>query len=349
MLTVLQTYRGFAAMLVVFFHSALAAKAYFGEQPLLDVFIFGSSGVQFFFALSGFIIYYIHRADIDQPAALPNYALKRLIRIYPIYILVTLAFAPLWLFVPSIGEPFHKDVGALLLSLLLVPQSHFPHLGVAWTLTHEMLFYFVFATLIIRRSLGLALLAVWAAAIVVANLLADGELTLPLRYFVSTNNLLFMLGMFAARLAIARRWQHVALFVLGNILFLAVGAWTNTVGMQPDPFEYNLMVAGFGVASFLILLQAEAPALQRFFANRRLLLLLGDASYSIYLIHYPLVSATCKVLKYLGLGAGNTLIAFVVAAAFSAAAGVALHLIVEKPMLRWLGRRYRTQRRVVAA
>jgi peptidoglycan/LPS O-acetylase OafA/YrhL len=72
------------------------------------------------------------------------------------------------------------------------------------------------------------------------------------------------------------------------------------------------------------------------------MLLLGDASYSIYLVHYPIVSAACKALAWAGLDAGDTLLAFTIAVLAATAAGVGLHLVVEKPLLQRLGRGFRS-------
>jgi len=104
MIHLLQVYRGCAAMLVVLFHASARIKKLYGVErhAFLDFFDFGDAGVQFFFVLSGFIIYHIHRNDIGRVG---DYLIKRVIRIYPIYIFVTLLILPAWYFLPSIGFP----------------------------------------------------------------------------------------------------------------------------------------------------------------------------------------------------------------------------------------------------
>ncbi len=63
--------RGIAALLVVEFHGerALALPQYVGHMPLGGVTGFMHTGVDFFFVLSGYIIFAVHRADIGRPAA----------------------------------------------------------------------------------------------------------------------------------------------------------------------------------------------------------------------------------------------------------------------------------------
>lgn len=321
MLSLIQAYRGFAAVLVVLYHAGTLASAKFGASPGLEIFNFGWSGVQFFFVLSGFIIYHVHERDIGQPSMLPDYARKRVIRIYPAYIIVTLLLAPVWLFVPSLGEPYHKDLGALVLSLLLVPQPHSPHLAVAWTLVHEVMFYALFATAICSRKLGLMVMGSWFTAVAVANLFFT-PLTFPATYVLSANNLLFCLGMLAAAWKRDFGWP---LFIAGNALFLLTGL---LAGRQHDVVSYILL---FGLASFAIVKCAR-----RLDAHFRhpVLGLLGDASYSIYLVHYPTLSATVMVLRAAGVESG--LVAYVLSVPVGIAAGIVFHKVIEAPVLNYL-------------
>jgi peptidoglycan/LPS O-acetylase OafA/YrhL len=334
MLSLLQVYRGFAAVLVVLYHASEMTDAFFGDPSFYRVFYFGQAGVQFFFVLSGFIIYYIHRRDVGRPAQLIPYAQKRAVRIYPVYILITLALAPFWLL--GLGEPYHHSMSALISSLLLIPQSHYPHLGVAWTLVHEMLFYVFFATFIVSRQAGRIALAVWFSAIIVANLLLQAELPMPASYFLSVNNLLFGLGMLAAYIVTQRpHWlRHgMTLFVLGNLGFLAVGMLANQL-RAPAGFPYALTALLFGLASFAIILQSTHPQINAALGRRKLLLLLGNASYSIYLIHVPVLSFAGKVILKVGL-AMPPAVEFAGTALLAVLAGIALHFLVEKPLLRY--------------
>lgn len=341
-LHVLQVYRGLAAVLVVLHHARGIVPAYFGggENPLLAFFAFGKAGVQFFFVLSGFIIYYIHRVDIGSPSRLLPYITKRVIRIYPVYVFVTLLFVPFWMFVPQFGEPYHKDVSALILSLLLFPQGHLPHLGVAWTLVHEMIFYVIFSGLILNRVLGTAGLVAWIAAIALANSVLGAQLPFQLAYFLSINNLLFGLGIVAAWLAPNPREgskSGVVVFVLGNIGFLAIGLLADSIP-QPTPTEQCALILGFGIAALLIVLQAKNTILDRMAARRPVMRLLGDASYSIYLIHYPLLSVCCKALKHVGAHWPSSL-SFLLISLLAVLCGMGLHICIEKPILKLLRKR----------
>ena len=80
----LQALRGLAALLVVAHHTAgTLARAKYGGHELVGGLLFplGRAGVDLFFVLSGFIIYYVHHADIACPDRFRNYAVRRLSRI----------------------------------------------------------------------------------------------------------------------------------------------------------------------------------------------------------------------------------------------------------------------------
>lgn len=328
MLALVQTYRGFAALLVVLYHAAGAVRVFFGGD--IHAFDFGWSGVQFFFVLSGYIIMHVHGAEIGTPARLGNYMGKRLLRIYPLYILISLALVPAWFLIPSDTEPYRTSLVSLLLSVALIPQPHPPNLSVAWTLIHEMFFYVMFAILLWNRRIGICAFAAWAALVVWSNVTA--HLDYPLNYFGSINNLLFGFGMLAAMIRRDFGWP---LFFAGNLLFVTVGMKVN-LGSYGDS-----EILAFGAASFAILLCARK--LDRFF-RARAFMLLGDASYSIYLVHYPAISLLCKVLH---MGSAS---AFIACVAFALVCGVATHLLIEKPLLRWLRARFaRSTPRIPAA
>ncbi len=112
MISLLQVFRGLAALLVVYHHANREVAGVFGDSWWRSLFDLGDAGVQFFFVLSGFIIYHVHRHDIGRPERTRRYLLKRIIRIYPIYILVTLVLTPFWAFIPEFGAAYHKELSS---------------------------------------------------------------------------------------------------------------------------------------------------------------------------------------------------------------------------------------------
>jgi peptidoglycan/LPS O-acetylase OafA/YrhL len=204
-----------------------------------------------------------------------------------------------------------------------------------------MLFYALFATLSLNRLLGISLLAAWFAAIGVVNVLGVAPPSALLIYLLSVNNLLFGFGMAAAFLATTQRApagsRGVAVFVLGNAGFLAVGLLVNR--MEHITWGQQAVLAlAFGVASFMIMLQSKNATLDAIASRRPLMRFLGDASYSIYLIHYPALSLCCKVMQHFEPKLSPFLVFFGVSI-FAVLCGVGLHVSIERPAGKLLRKR----------
>lgn len=318
-----QVLRGFGAMGVLLFHSALLAQHYFGDWAPLKVFGAGWSGVQLFFVLSGFIIYHAHQRDIGETGRTGRYLLRRVTRIYPLYAVVFLALLPFWLTV--FGGHDRKEPGALISSFLLIPQDHLPHLQVAWTLSHELLFYLLFALLIVSRNAWGVLIAWFGLSAVTATLFPT--MPFPLSFVFSANNALFGLGVLAAVLGERVPWRDSR-----TTLWVCAGSFVLLAVAIPEPSSTPLVFA-FGGLSFLLLLQATSPRLNEIAARQPTLQLLGDASYSIYLTHLPAIALVCKGASLL-MPESNTLLVFGFAVAVSVTCGLLCYRWVEQPLAR---------------
>ena len=220
----IQAARGIAALLVVFYHAGrmIALPQYTGYIPLSGFFNSGHAGVDFFFVLSGFIIYFIHHKDIGRADRLQRYAWRRATRIYPIYWIVTVL-----VLVASMVHPEKLDIAHIAKSLFLFPENADPIVGVAWTLKHEMLFYLMFLTLIVQRHLGILLFALWAAVIASwpLGLLPDN---FTFEFLASPFNMEFFMGMGVAYLVLNSRVPSPRLLaLLGTCAFFAVGMMEN--------------------------------------------------------------------------------------------------------------------------
>jgi len=338
MIPSLQAYRAVAALLVVAQHLNIALGKFL-EGPLSEdsMIPIGKNGVQFFFVLSGFLLFHVHRAEAGRAKALPLYLGKRANRIYPIYWIVTLALLPVWYLVPSFGEDYHRDWGALVASLLLVPQSHDPHLTVAWTLVHEAIFYLFFSLFFLTTAFRRFALF-WAAAIGVHCILPVSHWLAG--WLLSPYNLLFLAGLVLAAL------QEPIRARLPTRLLVAVGLAAQGLGFAlalGTGFHLAAQIVFAGSAIALIAASGR-PAVECLFARRRWLLLLGDASYAIYLLHFPLMIGMAK-----GLGRIQEIaplpLPLHAALLFGSAlvGGILLHLWVEKPLFtlgrRWLAKR----------
>lgn len=332
------------------FHTAgtIALPKYFGLDVFEKLFRFGgSAGVEFFFVLSGFIIVNAHQCDFDQPGRLKAYVLRRLFRIYPTYWLVFALIIAVSL-VTHIGrDGMPSGAGVWLQSLLLWPQdpavvggTGAPVVVVAWSLQYEMIFYAAIALCIAGTR--------WAAAgaSLVAALYAlchAAGMAWPLAFLSVPMLLLFVLGGCAAwinrRLRLAQPMRWVAFWAALWAVYVATqvaAAWAGPAAPVPSPYTlgHGLVCAGLIVA----LVQAEGRGALR---PPSITDMAGGASYGLYLIHFPIVSLGCKLVLSIGLsGLVGGVVAMLVVGIASVGSALVLHLLFEKPALRWLHARF---------
>lgn len=212
--------RAVAAMLVVLYHGGRMLPQYLGDIGSAKYFTFGNAGVDFFFVLSGFIIYYVHRGDIDNPGRLGRYVFRRVTRIYPIYWVVTLLGIAVFAAKRDWTDLAPAHVAA---SFLLIPEAQSPIVGVAWTLCHEMTFYVAFAALIYSRSVGLMVIGLWALLVALGVFAPHKEVFL--HFLEDPYHIEFAFGVLAAHLTRANPNRTAPILAaLGIVAFLIVGA-----------------------------------------------------------------------------------------------------------------------------
>ena len=340
-LFVLQALRGMAALAVIGFHvnrSVFGVPKYWADHPFGRLFNFGHSGVEFFFVLSGFIILKAHRRDIGRPSQVTPFVWKRFRRIYPIYWIVLAGVIPVFFVYPSFGGGLKTHVDTLINSVLLVRllPSADQVLDVSWTLFHEVLFYATFSILVFNRRLGTIVISSWISVSLVVLLLRP-RLPELLQFYFSPLHLLFALGMACAEL-VRRRWVPLPFFqlVVGLILFATVAV----IDTRLDDPKLMWLSICYGLASAIIL--SAAIEIERSGRLRvpRAMVILGNASYSIYLVHFPALSVLAKIFLLAnahGLAIPHR-ITFILLFVASATAGLLFYLIIEKPLLAALTR-----------
>jgi len=186
---------------------------------------------------------------------------------------------------------FSTDWGNLASAYGLVRLIDAPTLPlkVAWTLIFEVFFYGMFALLILNRRLGIAAFAGWIAVIVVAS--AQGSL---LMNWTSAWNVNFFFGALAcwAYGRVDARWGG-ALLAAGIALLVALLMLNPAYALIEEQQAHPVSLALLGLPFMLILLGAALWEQHRRFVPPKLFLLLGEASYAIYLVHSAVISAIC--------------------------------------------------------
>ncbi len=338
MLEGLQSGRAVAAIMVAIFHANLflLPKNFYAGEGAWPGFNFGYAGVEFFFVLSGFIMVLVHARDFGRPAQAPVFLRKRIVRIYPIYWIVLAALIAIYFAAPGRGPEHARDPLAILASFLLFPTTEGPIMQVAWTLQHEMLFYIIFTSLLFHLRAGMVIFGIWMVACFVAIPTYD-DLPYPLSFLLKPHNILFLFGILSALVyKKLSRDQAVAALVLGVGGFLGLGLWETLGGLA---VSHNVLPLGYGLFSALAVIGLAQGGL----AMPRWLTFLGDASYSIYLVHLPVMNIAAVFLKRAGVHeilpplAMLALITVIISIA-----GSLVHVYVEKPVMAALRRRPET-------
>jgi|GEM_PF-6154770 len=303
------------------------------HQTALFLWLHGANlGVQLFFVLSGMVIFSAHRTDIGHPTKLRAFLWKRFRRIYPLYWIFFLATVLWHHSVSSSSDSYQRDPwviasGAVLFHLFSTETN----MVVAWTLFDEVMFYLCFSTLLINKRLGAMILAAWVSASFFF-LFHSGSYW-PV--FFAPDHILFALGMLVAWLlekgSILQ--PRVVLFTGVTIFFICVvilGHLTNGTTVR--------LFAGLGAACGLL----GAVNLERRgeWLMPSWIVLLGDASYSIYLAHFMVVSTIAHfVFRHVHYLHVPNLV-WMAALVFSGVgAGLLTYILIERPLLRNLSNR----------
>jgi peptidoglycan/LPS O-acetylase OafA/YrhL len=306
--------RGYAALVVVCFHLSPSVLGPGPHQAIFRHIDFGKYGVLLFFLVSGYVI----PMSLERHGSLRRFWIGRLFRIYPAY-LAAIAVAV------AIGM-WHGGVLAHA-TMLLDPLGLRGAVRVFWTLSYEMIFYLVVAGLFAWRlhrhsgwwASGLALLALlagpslpdglfagrWTAAVLVV--LVAGSVAAHLAGLHRTAGVVGICFVLlpalnahpTARSTVVASWQ--------GLLLLAV-LFAGTVVHRAQHGSLRPLPAGLALGVVAACLIAASPAHALWAANTgavaatfalayagrnrpipRVLGFLGRVSYSLYLLHIPVL------------------------------------------------------------
>ena len=285
----LQMLRGFAAIAVMFFHGSSIIHDRLNYTFLDNYFSIGYLGVDIFFVLSGYIILYSSTSGKDD---FVSFIKKRIIRIYPVYILVTLGLVLVFLAAPTEEQAYKGNINIIAGSLLLWPQKTYV-LGVAWTLSYEIIFYLFFAFTYFKNPKYLT----YAFIIWISIILSCQFFNVKTGYYSLDALLNPMILEFCFGCMIANIHRKLKTFKYSLILILIGLVLFNIAPMIEKEMNELSRVYLFGIPAALTIfgslyLQLNIP---------RLLTYLGDASYSLYLLHGTVLSLLIKILDKLNL------------------------------------------------
>jgi len=336
----LQSLRGIAALMVVLFHAGEIFRERFGALWMGNVFRAGFVGVDVFFVISGFIILWVHHGDAGRPASVRPYAIKRALRIFPLYWTVVV--------LKALKDFSQLDPVVLACAFLLIPYPLPPFINLSWTLTFELVFYVSFVAVLVfglRRGLAAVAGVMLGLALLPRPFPDDGSVhATAVNFLFDQHALGFLSGLAAAWVLRHRTIPRPHWFVLAGAaafaMSLAAVTWT---GMTADHAVLSHPVIRrtslfIGVPTALVLvglvgreLAGGRPVLGVF---RRI----GEWSYSLYLLHGFLIYNLTGIEPFRGMLARQPLLLWFPVLSTLVVAAVAYRTI-EKPCVE-LGRRW---------
>ena len=315
----IQYLRGFAAFAVVCFH----ISEQFGG-PLAV----GAAGVDVFFVISGFIMWV---TTAGRPADPLRFMWRRIIRIVPLYWIVTLLTTVGILLRPQFfyGHELSLDnfVGSLFFLPVLQDGSLHPVVIQGWTLCYEMMFYAIFA-------LALLLGEKQRFGAMIGALLTIVTLNLFWRSGYASAFASPIVLEFAAGVVVGRLWMRDIRLQL-TLALLLIGGGLLLLGLAQMLDPEMPRVLRWGAPATLIVAGAIFAERAMPFKPWVWLQFLGEVSYSIYLWHVLVAITMTGILLRLGVPLGwQPVLLVVLSLVFSAL----LYLAVEKPLVRLLNR-----------
>lgn len=331
-LELIQVLRGLAIFLVMFFH----ANYMFNNSNGYSFWGIGewtgrSGGLDLFLVISVAMIYYIYNVDIGVKSKGTKFLKKRLLKIIPLYWLATFGGFLLVFILPQLGDEKHRDIFNTLKSLFFLSDD--PVVGVAWSLSHIILFYVIFSILIVKPRVVGGIISVWLLISMLDYLLI---FNLPFSFLFAIENIEIWSGVLVAILikkgyATDKR-TSIIILVTGILVYLLI--WFNKSSNQVA-LNYELIC--YCVGAMLIVYSVICINLNLNLRSKQNLTktfsLFGNASYAVFLSHVQFLNLFIVLFNKFFSNAGLSVpFILVLIMIFTLLSGILVHIFVEKPL-----------------
>ena len=316
--------RGISIIVVVAFHLLKRADYFTSNETLHSITRLSSIGwvgVDIFFVLSGFLITSILLRTKHEKNYFKNFYVRRSLRIFPLYFVF---IAVILLLLPKLDPDFTPEIPHALPFLLLYQQnwlmliSKIPlttYLAVTWSLAIEEQFYLIWPAVVyftkketlIKLSIGVILFSILARLL---GILFWDDMSQVSTFFYYNTFTRFEQLVFGGLLAVAfteplwiQRLKNISIpsFWVAFTAFLAL-CFTAYPHMVPLDENIWLVFGGYTLAAVfsaalvtILMTHPETSMFRRLFQNK-LLIFFGKYSYSIYLLHVPIILILLDVL-----------------------------------------------------
>jgi peptidoglycan/LPS O-acetylase OafA/YrhL len=282
--------RGYAALLVVYSH--------FSHDFHLQNHNSGQYGVMIFFSLSGFLMSYLYFGKEFTTRAVADYVIARFARIAPAYLFVIVASYLIYSTGLDPGFAFRIDHTIVLRHLLFLGNS-----AVFWTIPPEVQFYAVFIVIWLavdrfRKRADIGYLLVPAFPLFACMLIREHVSNI----FVVAYLHFFLFGVIAGalrRLSAITEVDSPAINILQGALIAALSyvAFIGIPGSQSmSDQECYANIAFALLSSFTVFVFSLPTTFARFFLENKLATRCGEYSFSLYLLHGPVLNYSERLL-----------------------------------------------------
>jgi exopolysaccharide production protein ExoZ len=295
----IQYMRAVAALLVVFSHLAKELKN--NTQLFIDsinMTLLGQFGVDIFFVISGFIMFYVTRNSTGDWRESVSFLKKRFVRIVPLYWFFTIVTIILTVFFAEFKNNNDASLYYVIKSFLFIPAERLsdgnvtPVFGLGWTLNYEMFFYVLFAFILtLKRNDRILSTSLVFIGLVVLGYFMPKD---PVYIWYWTRPIIaeFLLGAIICniylsgfRFSVYTSW---AITSFGVILWVVL-----SYNFVPSVPHLRLYMWGIPAALIMTGIILSEKSLFSFVPRRvnLLLSLMGDSSFSLYLGHMFIIRA----------------------------------------------------------
>lgn len=280
--------RGIAALIVVVSHFSNETGLFGGLLGWGG----GQTGVMLFFILAGFLMAHLHINEVFNRSNVGHYAIKRIARVYPFFVLVA-AIPSLLLYLGFPGKVAMGDVNSLsvyLRQILLIDKG----VNVFWTIQIEIFFYVFFVGIwglhwLLGKPYTTLLLVLGAILLL---WLQGFNFKTPFFGLVHY----FLIGIASALTVTASggrecssKWLScVGLALLASLPVTFPRVFSVLFGGSIDPWKSLLVLAQIAI---LFNIAVRDAGILKVVLSSKPLVWVGKVSYSIYLLHYFILDA----------------------------------------------------------
>lgn len=307
----IQILRAIAAIIVIAFHTVLAAENYnFNTNLFSHITIWGASGVDIFFVISGFIMIYIQNKKKKTPL---EFWKDRIERIVPLYWALIFLITFLLLIFPQGFNDLKINSEIFLRSITFTSyiSENIPILYVGWTLEYEMLFYFIFGLSLFIKNQNISFVVCIA---ILCILVLNGLNSIIIEFVYG-----MIIGYFYNKYKISIKSIYSLIIIILGFSLLTI-EWSKEI---PRNVSWGLPAAMIFIgALYLKPIKSKIGEI------------LGTASYAMYLVQAFSIPAYYKVISSISFLRNPSFseFYFVLCILVTVVAGLILHMFIEKPL-----------------